>query len=585
LRDGDSRDQPDLLCMDLCNGLPRCMDLITPAEVIRRIELYFKGGVLKYLTASQRKAAEKGVRATAKNLYDRQPLNLHSAGMACERFTATPVGCPGLYGGRGVVICGGGVTYFTNAWVCINMLRRLGCTLPIQLWHLGECEIDAQMRDLLGPLKVSCIDACKLRRKYPVRLLRGWELKAYALLHSPFREVLLLDADNVPVVNPEFLFDTPQFRSTGAIFWPDYPAGRNRKAVAIWRSCGLRQPDEPEFESGQILVDKQRCWAALRFALWINENSDFYYQHLHGDKETFHLAFRKLRQPYALVPQGIHALASTMCQHDFEGRRIFQHRNLDKWDLFLSNRRIEDFWFERQCRDYVAQLQRLWDGGMGRWSNTRPSGSRFSRQITKPLRIQALILGRARTCRRQKQPWTYLAPTDWTDSPLYVEVAGPVHDGEEEGQAESVCGVLKESLKGSTDYVLLLEEDLALNCHLRHNLHAWAPLTSRTAKLATLFNPRVRELACDIHNRARIVTPESAFCSRAFLLSRTVVEDLVEHARTADGGLGARILRLARRWRTPILFHAPSLVQRIRFPGMSDEGFCQAMDFDPNWKA
>jgi len=269
-----------------------------------------------------------------------------------------------------VVICGGGVKYFTNAWVCINMLRRLGCGLPVQLWHLGNHELDARMESLLVPLGVQCIDAGRLRKKFPARRLGGWELKPYAILHSSFRDVLLLDADNVPVSNPEFLFDTPQFHTTGAIFWPDYKHSKNEKLIAIWRSCGMRPPREQEFETGQILVDKQRCWHALRLALWFNENSDFYYQYLHGDKETFHLAFRKLQKSYVLVRTPIHTLPGVMCQHDFEGRRLFQHRNTDKWNLFLRNKRIKDFWFEEECRQDLLDLQRVWDGKLSSASKT-----------------------------------------------------------------------------------------------------------------------------------------------------------------------------------------------------------------------
>jgi hypothetical protein len=362
LRDGDPRDRLGRLCVDVVDRLPRCMELITPAEVIRRIESYFDGGAARYLSRRQIPAAERGIRATAGNRYDRQPLTRSSAGMACENFIRTIPEYPDRFRGQGVVICGGGARYLPSAWVGINMLRRLGCDLPIQLWHLGKKEMDGRMRSLLAPLGVECIDAFKVRRKFPVRILNGWELKAYALLHSSFSEVLLLDADNVPVVNPEFLFDTPQFQERGAIFWPDYGNGRNPKAKPVWQSCGLRQPDEPEFESGQIVVDKRRCWRALCLSLWFNEQSDFYYQYVHGDKETFHLAFRKMRQPYFLVPKPIHPLEATMCQHDFGGRRSFQHRNMDKWELSGQNKRIQDFWFEKECRAYLAQLRRVWKG-------------------------------------------------------------------------------------------------------------------------------------------------------------------------------------------------------------------------------
>jgi len=60
LEDGDEKDGS--LCSDVLSAdaeharsgpLPRCMDMITAAEVARRIELYFQGGVVKFLTPGQ----------------------------------------------------------------------------------------------------------------------------------------------------------------------------------------------------------------------------------------------------------------------------------------------------------------------------------------------------------------------------------------------------------------------------------------------------------------------------------------------------------------------------------------------------
>jgi ADP-heptose:LPS heptosyltransferase len=72
LGDGNERDLPDRLCADVVGNLPRCMHLITPAEVIRRIESYFEGGVISYLTAQEAEAAAKGVAATRSNSFDSQ---------------------------------------------------------------------------------------------------------------------------------------------------------------------------------------------------------------------------------------------------------------------------------------------------------------------------------------------------------------------------------------------------------------------------------------------------------------------------------------------------------------------------------
>jgi ADP-heptose:LPS heptosyltransferase len=47
LGDGDSKDRPEELCVDPVGDLPRCMDMITAAEVIRRVEMYFRGGALR----------------------------------------------------------------------------------------------------------------------------------------------------------------------------------------------------------------------------------------------------------------------------------------------------------------------------------------------------------------------------------------------------------------------------------------------------------------------------------------------------------------------------------------------------------
>ena len=47
LGDGDEKDSPENLCVDPVGFLPHCMDMISAGEVIRRVELYYQGGILK----------------------------------------------------------------------------------------------------------------------------------------------------------------------------------------------------------------------------------------------------------------------------------------------------------------------------------------------------------------------------------------------------------------------------------------------------------------------------------------------------------------------------------------------------------
>jgi Mannosyltransferase putative len=269
---------------------------------------------------------------------------------------------PGGYSGHGIVIAAGGHRFFTCAYVCACMLRYVGCNLPIQFWHYRG-EIDETMRQIVAPLGVTCIDANEVEESVTASvrpLKRGWELKPFALMHCPYREVMLLDADNVAVLDPTFLFETREFKEMGAIFWPDYD--RLEPWRDIWKISEVSYRDDPQLESGQIVIDKERCWQALNLAMHFNDHSDFYYHFVHGDKDTFHFAWRRLGKTYAMPDHAIHSLDATMCQHDFDGRRLFQHRNMDKWTLDGSNPPVEDFWFENECRGFLSELQNRWSG-------------------------------------------------------------------------------------------------------------------------------------------------------------------------------------------------------------------------------
>jgi hypothetical protein len=49
-----------------------------------------------------------------------------------------------------------------------------------------------------------------------------FQIKAAAVINSSFKEILYLDSDNLPATDPSFLFETEEYKSTGALFWPDF---------------------------------------------------------------------------------------------------------------------------------------------------------------------------------------------------------------------------------------------------------------------------------------------------------------------------------------------------------------------------
>jgi hypothetical protein len=274
-------------------------------------------------------------------------------------FCETVGAYTGAFSGRGIVICAGGVKYLTCAWVLVNILRQLRSDLPIEIWYLGEDEGDRNWIKLVEPLGVTCVNAHEVRRHHPHPRLGGWELKPYAILHSRFEEVLLLDADNVPAVDPTYLFDAPEYLEAGAVFWPDPPPPHMSAHPDAWSVFDVPHREEPEQESGQILIDKRRSWRALNLCDWYNQHSDFFYRFVWGDKDTFRFAWHRAGQRYAMPPR-IAYIQHTICQGDFQGRLVFQHRHADKMSL-MGNRRCAEFQHEEACLELVRQLAARWN--------------------------------------------------------------------------------------------------------------------------------------------------------------------------------------------------------------------------------
>ncbi len=214
---------------------------------------------------------------------------------------------PGHFQGRGIVSCVSakpGLSsgknlphgYFPGAWCMLKELRRHGCTLPVLFCHLGALEWDQRLTRLVKPLGVEVLDLLEENEKDPMRILAGWEAKVYSIIRAPFKEVLYLDADNLPLRDPTFLFDSSQYKFHGAVFWPDVPPYDRDCWLpeAVWKQMDMPTLDVQAAESGQILIDKERCWPELCLTRWINEHSDRFYHIIFGDKDSFVLGWEKL---------------------------------------------------------------------------------------------------------------------------------------------------------------------------------------------------------------------------------------------------------------------------------------------------
>jgi hypothetical protein len=255
-----------------------------------------------------------------------------------ERFT-----------GKGIIIVAGG-NYLEPALVLGSRLRDLGFRHAIQIWHIGSEEIWNSSRPLLSKLKIQTRDFLDYVSESDLRPIaanvgmRRFQLKPLAILHCDLEEVLLLDADNIPVRDPTYLFSSPEYLSNSAMFWPDY--WMTSLNNPIWAITGRTPIQELEQESGQLLINKGKSWEALN--LCVKFNSAFYMRLLNGDKDTFRFAWKALGTPFHMIQSRPSTVGSrrqstdlehsicghTMLQHDFSGRPLFVHHNQMK-DLAL----------------------------------------------------------------------------------------------------------------------------------------------------------------------------------------------------------------------------------------------------------
>jgi hypothetical protein len=227
--------------------------------------------------------------------------------------------------GKGIIIAAGG-PFVPSAYVVVRLLRNLGTTLPIEIWHAGEDEIPSWARRAIEPWGVTLHDVMPFCPARTQSEMRGWPIKAAALKNSKLREVLFLDADCFPLRNPEFLFESAEYLSHGSLFWPDNKHYKMTKDGTIWELTGLQFLGDVEFETGIMLIDKGRCWKELSLAQWMNEHSAFWYDHVMGDKDTFYLAWRKLGTSYFLGPPCKRYNAVITRHYWIDGQPLVDHR-------------------------------------------------------------------------------------------------------------------------------------------------------------------------------------------------------------------------------------------------------------------
>ena len=306
---------------------------------------------------------------------------------------------------RGAVVVGGGHV-LPQAMLALWSLRQGGFAEPAQLWcYSFECPsptVEAYLRQNLNTAVV-VIDrllpalgatdgggSAMLSRKvlYDLSL---YALKVVAVTLAPFREVFLVDADNIVLRDPGPIMDSAYFQQYGAVMWPDFGglsvdpqvfpiAARAREMAglttpaavpgegsnprlgvapqatetlagvvdyeALLAQAGFAAPRQAH-ESGQLAVDRARHLPGLFTALFLMAypNRALEWMLCHslgvGDKEPFAWGITLAGGDYHMVPYPVrwggvpgsgHGVTHVaMAQSGIDGELHFMHCNHREW--------------------------------------------------------------------------------------------------------------------------------------------------------------------------------------------------------------------------------------------------------------
>lgn len=248
----------------------------------------------------------------------------------------------GIFKGKGVVMVGGG-EYFGPAIIGIQMLRRTGSNLPVEVFVPDKSEYEEIVcKNYLKKLGAKCVVLSDILDKSKIKVskkddadlkITHYQLKSLALLLSSYSDVLLLDSDSIPVLDPLLnIFETEPYKSKGLIIWPDF--WRSTESPRYWNIAGKEFPSylpATASEAGQLAVNKATHLAPLLLATYYNIfGPDYYYPLLsqgamgQGDKETFLAAAVALNATYYRIKTP----AASLGRHDGatqKGTAMVQH--------------------------------------------------------------------------------------------------------------------------------------------------------------------------------------------------------------------------------------------------------------------
>lgn len=281
------------------------------------------------------------------------------------------------FAGKGLVIAAAGnrYRYLTGLYANLYTIRKYHkSNIPIEIFYVGSKEeFSYSLKKLfldLGNITVyNLLD--RINTNCNEDELRGYQTKPLAVLCSSFEEVILVDADALCFIDPQYLFMSEGYENTGMLLFKDYVDCMSFISRDFMETIGIGvdrycdYTNDYEIDSSCVVMNKKTCWEALYTICIINVKSDSYHKskNVLGDKDVFLISAMFLGiSPHISVPAPkvmitdtnkviIGHLQSTV----FNGQEIFTHYNNQK--LMLGDIDVSDYSYAEVKNPKSGQYQ------------------------------------------------------------------------------------------------------------------------------------------------------------------------------------------------------------------------------------
>ncbi|GAA6058680.1 hypothetical protein JCM10212_003368 [Sporobolomyces blumeae] len=309
---------------------------------------------------------------------------------------------------KGIIIpCGN--DQFVYAVHLVATLKHVHRTeLPIHVVYAGGDDLVPEKRAALRSIHpdVETVDILNFFDEDLVGIHGGgWAIKVFAILASPFQEVIIADADAIFMQDPAKMYSDPGYNRTGTLFFRDreiFPG--DGQVHQWWRSIMEgREPSDQmkesrwwtdqasreEMESGVIVFDKRRREVSLGlvFAGYLNTRGvrePVTYANTYGDKESFWMAFELAGIPYHMDREYA-AIIGQLTHPDTKSHSIDSFIQSDH--LFHLDHKGRPLWWngslfmEKRVKDRGYLIATHWAPGSVDWEcDTEPWSMRTTQR-------------------------------------------------------------------------------------------------------------------------------------------------------------------------------------------------------------